>query len=102
MPRTAEGAILSAATTRYSEECLTRRDRAALGLIGMSGELLLVGSVPLDTVEQVFRTLGGPLGRILLTCPTRSATGGIGSTASPTAYSTGIRKSKPCDDPLPT
>jgi len=38
-------------------------------LIGMSGELLLVGSVPLDTVEQVFRTLGGPLGPHLAYMP---------------------------------
>jgi hypothetical protein len=35
----------------------------------MSGELLLVGSVPLDTVEQVFRTLGGPLGPHLAYMP---------------------------------
>ena len=35
----------------------------------MSGELLLVGSVPLDTVEQVFRTLGGPLGPNLAYMP---------------------------------
>jgi hypothetical protein len=28
----------------------------------MAGDLLLVGSIPLDTVEQVFRTVGGPLG----------------------------------------
>src|SRR6516165_9739656 len=31
----------------------------------MAGELLLVGSIPLDTVEQVFRTIGGPLGPYL-------------------------------------
>lgn len=31
----------------------------------MAGELLLVGSIPLDTVEQVFRDVGGPLGRYL-------------------------------------
>ena len=35
----------------------------------MTGELLLVGSVPLDTVEQVFRTLGGPLGPYLAYMP---------------------------------
>ncbi len=28
----------------------------------MAGELLLVGSIPLDTAEQVFRRVGGPLG----------------------------------------
>jgi hypothetical protein len=31
----------------------------------MAGELLLVGSIPLDTVEQVFRKVGGPLGQYL-------------------------------------
>jgi hypothetical protein len=35
----------------------------------MSGELLLVGSVPLDTVEQVFRRVGGPLGPYLAYMP---------------------------------
>ena len=35
----------------------------------MGGELLLVGSVPLDTVEQVFRALGGPLGPHLAYMP---------------------------------
>jgi len=35
----------------------------------MSGELLLVGSVPLDTVEQVFRNVGGPLGPYLAYMP---------------------------------
>jgi hypothetical protein len=35
----------------------------------MSGELLLVGSVPLDTVEQVFRIIGGPLGPYLAYMP---------------------------------
>src|SRR5215471_16210994 len=63
----------------------------------MPGELLLVGSVPLDTVEQVFRAVGEP------SCPTaRSAIGGIGSTGSLIASSTGIRKSRPCGGPLPT
>ncbi|HZU90822.1 MAG TPA: hypothetical protein VE993_16350, partial [Stellaceae bacterium] len=35
----------------------------------MAGELLLVGSIPLDTVEQVFRRVGGPLGPYLLYMP---------------------------------
>ena len=35
----------------------------------MAGELLLVGSIPLDTVEQVFRTVGGPLGPHLAYMP---------------------------------
>jgi hypothetical protein len=35
----------------------------------MTGELLLVGSVPLDTVEQVFRTMGGALGPYLAYMP---------------------------------
>jgi len=35
----------------------------------MAGELLLVGSIPLDTVEQVFRTIGGPLGPYLAYMP---------------------------------
>ena len=35
----------------------------------MAGELLLVGSVPLDTVEQVFRRVGGPLGPYLSYMP---------------------------------
>ncbi|MBV8118525.1 MAG: hypothetical protein JO081_01130 [Alphaproteobacteria bacterium] len=35
----------------------------------MTGELLLVGSVPLDTVEEVFRTFGAPLGPHLAYMP---------------------------------
>ncbi len=35
----------------------------------MSGELLLVGSVPLDTPEDVFRTFGAPLGQYLFAMP---------------------------------
>jgi hypothetical protein len=35
----------------------------------MTDEILLVGSVPLDTVEQVFRTIGGPLGPHLAYMP---------------------------------
>jgi hypothetical protein len=35
----------------------------------MAGELLLVGSVPLDTVEEVFRRVGGPLGPHLAYMP---------------------------------
>jgi hypothetical protein len=35
----------------------------------MTVELLLVGSVPLDTVEQVFRQVGGPLGPYLAYMP---------------------------------
>jgi hypothetical protein len=35
----------------------------------MGNQLLLVGSVPLDTVEQVMRTFGGPLGRYLPAMP---------------------------------
>jgi hypothetical protein len=35
----------------------------------MTGELLLVGSVPLDTVEEVFRTFGGQLGPYLAYMP---------------------------------
>jgi len=35
----------------------------------MPGELLLVGSVPLDTVEQVFRAVGEPLGPYLAYMP---------------------------------
>jgi hypothetical protein len=35
----------------------------------MTGELLLVGSIPLDTVEQVFRRVGGPLGPLLAYMP---------------------------------
>jgi hypothetical protein len=35
----------------------------------MSRELLLVGSVPLDTAEQVFRVVGGPLGPYLAYMP---------------------------------
>ena len=33
------------------------------------GELLLVGSIPLDTPEQVFATFGAPLGKFLLAMP---------------------------------
>jgi hypothetical protein len=35
----------------------------------MGNELLLVGSIPLDTVEEVMRTFGGPLGRHLAAMP---------------------------------
>jgi hypothetical protein len=35
----------------------------------MTGELLLVGSIPLDTVEEVFRRVGGPLGPHLAYMP---------------------------------
>lgn len=35
----------------------------------MSGELLLVGSIPLDTPQQVFETFGAPLGRYLRAMP---------------------------------
>lgn len=35
----------------------------------MGNQLLLVGSVPLDTVEQVMRTFGGPLGPYLPAMP---------------------------------
>jgi hypothetical protein len=35
----------------------------------MSDELLLVGSIPLDTVEQVFRTFGPPLGPYMAYMP---------------------------------
>ena len=35
----------------------------------MAGELLLVGSIPLDTVEQVFRTVGASLGPYLAYMP---------------------------------
>lgn len=35
----------------------------------MSGELLLVGSIPYDTVQEVFETFGGRLGRYLFAMP---------------------------------
>lgn len=35
----------------------------------MSGELLLVGSIPYDTVQEVFETFGGRLGRYLSAMP---------------------------------
>jgi catechol 2,3-dioxygenase-like lactoylglutathione lyase family enzyme len=35
----------------------------------VSGELLLVGSIPLDTPEDVFRTFGPPLGKYLFAMP---------------------------------
>jgi hypothetical protein len=35
----------------------------------MAGELLLVGSIPLDTAEQVFRRVGSPLGPYLAYMP---------------------------------
>jgi len=35
----------------------------------MAGDLLLVGSIPLDTPEQVFRRVGGPLGPYLAYMP---------------------------------
>ena len=35
----------------------------------MGNQLLLVGSIPLDTVEEVMRSFGGPLGRYLPAMP---------------------------------
>ena len=35
----------------------------------MSGELLLVGSIPLDTPREVFETFGAPLGKYLFAMP---------------------------------
>ena len=35
----------------------------------MAGDLLLVGSIPLDTPEQVFRRVGAPLGPYLAYLP---------------------------------
>ena len=35
----------------------------------MQQDVLLVGSIPLDTPEQVFREFGGPLGSALKTMP---------------------------------
>jgi hypothetical protein len=35
----------------------------------VSGELLLVGSIPLDTPQEVFETFGAPLGKHLLAMP---------------------------------
>ena len=35
----------------------------------MGNDLLLVGSVPLDSVEEVMRTFGGALGRYLPAVP---------------------------------
>ena len=35
----------------------------------MAGDLLLIGSIPLDTPEQVFRRVGGPLGPYLAYVP---------------------------------
>src|SRR5271157_5043778 len=35
----------------------------------VSGELWLVGSIPLDTPEDVFRTFGPPLGKYLFAMP---------------------------------
>jgi hypothetical protein len=35
----------------------------------MSDKLLLVGSIPLDTVEDVFETFGKPLGKFLPALP---------------------------------
>ena len=35
----------------------------------MGNQLLLVGSIPLDTVEEVMRTFGAPLGRYLPAMP---------------------------------
>ena len=35
----------------------------------MSGELLLIGSIPYDTVEKVFQSFGAELGPYLLAMP---------------------------------
>jgi hypothetical protein len=40
-----------------------------IGGATMAGELLLVGSIPLDTAEEVFRRIGGPLGAHLAYLP---------------------------------
>ena len=63
----------------------------------MTGELLLVGSVPLDTVEQVFRTVGGPLGPYLAYMPD-------GEVGDRRYWIDGIayRVLKPYGGPLPT
>jgi hypothetical protein len=43
--------------------------RANIGWKSMSDSLLLVGSVPLDSVEDVMRTFGGPLGPYMPAMP---------------------------------
>src|SRR5262247_613237 len=42
---------------------------ASTGEDEVSGELLLVGSIPLDTPQEVFESFGAPLGRYLFAMP---------------------------------
>src|SRR5262245_17351299 len=42
---------------------------ASTGEDEVSGELLLVGSIPLDTPQEVFESFGAPLGRYLVAMP---------------------------------
>jgi hypothetical protein len=43
--------------------------RSSIKGVWMAGELLLVGSIPLDTVSEVFGTFGSPLGKYLSAMP---------------------------------
>jgi hypothetical protein len=42
---------------------------ASFGSMRVNDELLLVGSIPLDTPKEVFETFGRPLGRYLFAMP---------------------------------
>ena len=69
----------------------------------MAGDLLLVGSIPLDTPEQVFRRVGGPLGPYLAYMPD----GEVGDRrywidGIAYAFSTAILRSKRCTGQRPT
>ena len=52
-----------------SAQCIIARKVASEWRAIMSGELLLVGSIPLDTPQEVFETFGAPLGKYLFAMP---------------------------------
>jgi hypothetical protein len=45
------------------EQCIVAADGSKATEDAVSGELLLVGSIPLDTPQEVFATFGAPLGK---------------------------------------
>src|SRR5712692_1710337 len=50
-------------------QCMIGAKAASFGRMRVNGELLLVGSIPLDTPKDVFETFGRPLGQYLFAMP---------------------------------
>src|SRR5262245_51987932 len=50
-------------------QCIIGAKAASFGRMRVNDELLLVGSIPLDTPKDVFETFGRPLGRYLFAMP---------------------------------